>query len=44
MLASLIASLLVLAVTVVVLSELPARADRRRWSVHAQHRCPTRTG
>jgi hypothetical protein len=37
MLTSLIASLLVLAVTVVVLNELLARRDRRRWSVLAQH-------
>ena len=35
MLTSLIASLL--AVTVVVLNELLARRDRRRWSVLAQH-------
>ena len=37
MLTSLIASLLVLAVTVVVLNEVLDRRDRRRWSVLAQH-------
>ena len=37
MLTSLIASLLVLAVTVVVLNEVLARRDRRRWSVLAQY-------
>ena len=34
---SLIASLIVLAVTVVVLAEWLARRDRRRWSVLAQY-------
>ena len=37
MLTSLIASLLVLAVTVVVLNEVIDRRDRRRWSVLAQY-------
>ena len=37
MLTSLIASLLVLAVTVVVLNEALARRDRKRWSVLAQY-------
>ena len=37
MLTSLIASLLVLAVTVVVLNEVLDRRDRRRWSVLAQY-------
>ena len=37
MLTSLIAALLVLAVTVVVLNEVLDRRDRRRWSVLAQH-------
>ena len=37
MLTSLIASLIVLAVTVVVLNEWLARRDRRRWSVLAQY-------
>jgi hypothetical protein len=37
MLTSLIASLLVLAVTVVVLNEVLERRDRRRWSVLAQY-------
>jgi hypothetical protein len=37
MLTALIASLLVLAVTVVVLNEVLDRRDRRRWSLLAQH-------
>src|ERR1700690_1906918 len=37
MLTSLIASLIVLAVTVVVLNEWLERRDRRRWSVLAQY-------